>query len=82
MKKVLLELLQMLSTSAFAGISLYGIFMYWGGETQEKIPASRSLLLGLGAVICVIVFITVGGLLDRIADARQAGNGTEQKDNG
>ncbi len=82
MKKVLLELLQMLSTSAFAGISLYGIFMYWGGATQEKIPASRSLLLGLGAVICVIVFITVGGVLHRIADARQAGIVTVQNATG
>ena len=82
MKKVLLELLQMLAMSAFVGISLYGVFMYWGGETQEKIPASQSLLLGLGAVICIIVFITIGGLLDRIAAAGQAGSGTEQKDNG
>jgi formate hydrogenlyase subunit 3/multisubunit Na+/H+ antiporter MnhD subunit len=82
MKKVLLEVLQMLAMSAFVGISLYGVFMYWGGETHEKIPASQSLLLGLAAVICVIVFITIGGLLDRIAAAGQAGSGTEQKDNG
>ena len=82
MKRVLLEILQVLAGSAFVGISLYGIFMYWGGETQEKIPASQSLLLGLVAVICITVFVTIGGLLDKIADARQTGNGTEQKDNG
>jgi hypothetical protein len=82
MKRYLLEFIQMLAGSAFVGISLYGIFIYWAGETQEKIPASQSLLLGLGAVICIIVFVTIGGLLDRIAEARQAGNGTEQQDNG
>jgi len=82
MKRVFLEFLQMLAASAFVGISLYGIFIYWGGETQEKIPASKSLLLGLGAVICIIVFVTIGGLLDKIADAKQAGNESEQKGNG
>jgi uncharacterized membrane protein len=82
MKKVSLELLQVLAGSAFVGISLYGIFMYWGGETQEKIPASQSLLLGLAAVICITIFVMIGGLLDEIAAAGQAGSGTEQKDNG
>ena len=82
MKRVLLEILQVLAGSAFVGISLYGVFMYWGGETQEKIPASQSLLLGLAAVICITVFVMIGGLLDKIAEARQAGNETEQKDNG
>ena len=82
MKKFLLEFVHMSAASAFVGISVYGIFIYWGGETREKIPVSNSLLLGLGAVICIGIFVTVGGLLDRIADARQAGNGTEQKDNG
>jgi hypothetical protein len=67
MKKVSLELLQVLAGSAFVGISLYGIFMYWGGETQEKIPASQSLLLGLAAVICITVFVMIGGILDEIA---------------
>jgi hypothetical protein len=67
MKKVSLELLQVLAGSAFVGISLYGIFMYWGGETQEKIPASQSLLLGLAAVICITVFVMIGGILDKIA---------------
>ena len=78
MKKVLLEVLQMLAMSAFVGISLYGVFMYWGGETQEKIPASQSLLLGLGAVICIIVFITIGGLLDRIAAASEGTSESER----
>lgn len=82
MKKVLLELLQVLAGSAFVGISLYGIFMYWGGETQEKIPASQSLLLGLVAVICIFVFITIGGLLDEMAVSGEGGSESERKGNG
>ncbi len=70
MKRVLLEFLQMLTASTFVGISLYGVFIYWGGEIQEKIPASKSLLLGLVAVICIIAFVMIGGLLDKIASSR------------
>ena len=82
MKKALLEFMQMLAASAFVGISLYGVFIYWGGEIQEKIPASQSLLLGLGAVICIIVFVTIGGLLDKIASASETGSGSESNRNG
>ena len=82
MKKFLLEFIQMLVASAFVGISLYGVFMFWGGEIQEKIPASQSLLLGLGAVICIIIFITIGGLLDRIAMASEKRSGLESNSNG
>ena len=81
MKRYLLEFIQMLAASAFVGISLYGIFIYWGGETQEKIPASQSLLLGLGAVICIIVYVTIGGLLDRIAASSEGTSESEQQGN-
>jgi len=79
MKRVLLQFLQILATSTFVGISLYGVFMYWGGETHVKIPASISLLLGLGAVICVITFVMIGGLLDRIALAGEAGKESDRE---
>ena len=81
-KRLLLEFIQMLAASAFVGISLFGVFIYWGGEIQEKIPATRSLLLGLGAVICILIFITIGGLLDRIAMASEKGSGSESNSNG
>ena len=81
-KRLLLEFIQMLAGSAFVGISLYGVFIYWGGEIQEKIPASQSLLLGLGAVICIIIFIAIGDLLDRIAMASEKGSGSDSNSNG
>ncbi len=82
MKRYLLEFIQMLAASAFVGISLYGVFIYWGGETQEKIPASQSLLLGLGAVICLIVYVTIGGLLDRMAASSEVANESQREGNG
>jgi hypothetical protein len=81
MKSWFLQFLHHMAASVFVGISLYGVFIYWGGETQEKIPASRSLLLGLGAVICVIAFVMIGGLLDRIASAGEAGKESDRKIN-
>jgi len=82
MKKWILEFIQMLAASAFVGISVYGVFIYWKGEIQEKIPASQSLLLGLVAVICIIVFITIGGFLDRIAMASEQASGSDSNSNG
>ena len=81
-KRLLLEFIQMLAASAFVGISLFGVFIYWGGEIQEKIPATQSLLLGLGAVICILIFITIGGLLDRIAMASEQASGSDSNSNG
>jgi hypothetical protein len=77
MKKGFLEVLQVLAFSAFIGIAGYGILIYWGGEAQEKIPVSSSLLLGLGAVTCIVVIVLTGGVLDKIAAADDAGNQTE-----
>ena len=81
-KRLLLEFIQMLAASEFVGISLFGVFIYWGGEIQEKIPATQSLLLGLGAVICILIFITIGGLLDRIAMASEQASGSDSNSNG
>jgi hypothetical protein len=74
MKKVFLEFIQILAFSIFIGIAVYGAIIYWGGETNEKIPASSSLLLGLGAVICIIVIVIIGGFLDRMASSSEEGS--------
>jgi hypothetical protein len=81
MKRWILEFTQMLAASVFVGISFYGVFIYWKGEIQEKIPASKSLLLGLGAVICIIAFVIIGDLLDKIALAGEAGKESDRKIN-
>jgi hypothetical protein len=72
MKKGFLEFIQILAFSVFIGIGVYGAIIYWGGETQEKIPVKSSLLLGLGAVICVIIIVMIGGVLDNMAAADDA----------
>ncbi len=74
MKKVLLEFIQILAFSIFIGIAVYGAIIYWGGETNEKIPPLTSLLLGLGAVICIIVIVIIGGFLDRVASSSKEGS--------
>ena len=67
MKRWLLEFIQIAAASIFAGIAIYGAILYWGGETRKKIPVSSSLLLGLGAVVCLIVIVATGQFLDKIA---------------
>ena len=67
MKKGILEVLQVLAFSAFIGIAAYGALIYWGGEAREKIPVSSSLLLGSGAVICIIAIMIIGSALDKMA---------------
>lgn len=78
MKKSLLQFIQHLAASVFIGIAVYGAIIYYGGETQKRIPAKESLLLGLGAVICIIVVVGIGGLQDRLArnieDEEQSGS--------
>ena len=59
--------IQNLAAAVFIGISVYGVVIYWGGETELKLPAGQSLLLGFAAVVCVGVIVYVGGLQDRIA---------------
>ncbi|UCF31593.1 MAG: hypothetical protein JSV26_04050 [bacterium] len=66
MKRHLYQFIQHLAVSIFIGIAVYGIIIYMGGEVNKKIPVGTSLLLGLAAVICVVVFVTTGGVLDRM----------------
>jgi hypothetical protein len=81
MKRGLLQFVQHLAASVFIGIAVYGAIIYWGGETQKKIPATESLLLGLGAVICIIVVVAVGGLMDTMAAANDESE-SKREDNG
>lgn len=81
MKKGLLFLLQNLAASIFIGISVYGAIIYFGGEAQKKIPVKESLLLGLGAVVCVFAVVAIGGLLDKIASAGEAGKESDREIN-
>jgi len=81
MKKGFLEFIQVLAFSIFIGISVYGAVIYWGGEIQEKIPAASSLLLGLAAVICILVIVIIGGVLDNISAADDARKQSETDDN-
>jgi len=67
MKRGILQFIQHLAASVFIGIAVYGAIIYYGGEIQKRIPVSESLLLGLGAVVCVIIVVVVGGVLDKIA---------------
>ena len=66
-KRGLLVFAQNLAASIFIGVSAYGVIIYWGGETSQKMPMGKSLLLGFLAVICVGVIVYIGGLQDRIA---------------
>ena len=77
-KRGLLVFVQNLAASVFIGVSVYGVVIYWGGETDQKLPAGKSLLLGLLAVICVGVFVHIGGLQDRIAHQDDQQDANEQ----
>ena len=79
MKRSLLQFIQHLAASVFIGIAVYGAIIYYGGETQKRIPFTKSLLLGLGAVICIIVVVGVGGLQDRIAASDEQKKEPEQR---
>ena len=80
-KRGLLQFLQHLAASVFIGIAVYGAIIYWGGETQKKIPVTESLLLGLGAILCIIVVVGIGGFLDRITETIEK-NESERSGNG
>ena len=77
-KRGLLQFIQNLAASVFIGIAVYGAIIYWGGETQKKISVTDSLLLGLGAVACIVVVVAVGGLQDKIAAASENRNNPER----
>ncbi len=67
MKRGLLQFIQHLAASIFIGIAVYGAIIYYGGEIQKRIPVKESLLLGLGAVVCIGVVVGIGGLMDKLA---------------
>lgn len=67
MKRGLLQFIQHLAASVFVGITVYGIILYYGGEVQKRIPMGRSLLLGLGAVVCIVIVVATGGIQDKLA---------------
>jgi len=67
MKRRFVKFAQHMAASVFIGISVYGAIMYYGGEIQNKIPATQSILLGLGAVVCLVVVVVLGGIDDRMA---------------
>lgn len=66
MKRTFYQFIQHLAAAIFIGISVYGIIIYMGGKVNEKVPVATSLLLGLGAVACIVVIVVMGGVLDRI----------------
>lgn len=65
--RVLITLLQTVAYAVFIGIASYGIFTYWGGETHQAVPAVKSVLLGVLAVVCVGVVVFTGGMQDKLA---------------
>ncbi len=69
MKRRVLEFIQMLAMSIFIGIAVYGVVIYWGGEVSQKLPPLKSFLLGMSSVVCVVVFVYLGGVLDKMAAA-------------
>jgi formate hydrogenlyase subunit 3/multisubunit Na+/H+ antiporter MnhD subunit len=77
-KRGLLQLVWSLAASVFIGVSVYGVITYWGGEINQKVPAGKSLLLGLLAVICIVVIVYIGGLQDRIAHRDDQQDNSEQ----
>ncbi len=66
MKKNVYQLIQHLAASIFIGIAVFGVIIYKGGKVSNKIPVRTSLLLGLVSVVCVIVFVYMGSVMDRI----------------
>jgi hypothetical protein len=76
LKRAIYQFVQYLAASTFIGISVYGIIVYMGGNVNEKVPVATSLLLGLGAVVCIVIIVVMGGVLDRIM--AQEGKGDRQ----
>jgi hypothetical protein len=58
-------MVQVLAVSVFIAISVYGIFLYFGGERQMRIPAWKSVGMGFIALTCIVVIIVLGSIIDR-----------------
>lgn len=65
--RLILQVIQGLAVSVFIAISVYGIFLFLGGEKQMQIPAWKSLSMGFTALFCIVVIVVLGGLIDKQA---------------
>ena len=65
--RLILQVIQGLAVSVFIAISVYGIFLFLGGEKQMQIPAWKSLPMGFTALVCIVVIVVLGGLIDKQA---------------
>ena len=82
MRRGVLQFIQNLAASVFIGIAVYGLIIFFGGEMQRRIPAWKSLFLGLTAVVCIAVVVVVGGLIDKQASRNENKEGQEVGQNG
>lgn len=74
MKKNIYQFVQHLAAATFIGLSVYGIIIYMGGKINEQLPAATSLLLGLGAVTCIVIIVVMGGVIDRMMEQEEKGD--------
>lgn len=66
MKKSIYQFIQHLAASVFIGLSVYGFIIFMGGEVNKHIPFWTSLMLGFAAVLCVVVVVFMGGVIDKM----------------
>ncbi len=66
LKRHIYQFIQYLAASVFIGLSVYGLIIFMGGEIHTRLPFWTSLLLGLGAIVCIVIVVIMGGILDRI----------------
>jgi hypothetical protein len=71
LKRLILQLIQALAVSVFIAISVYGIWLYLGGERQMQIPVWKSLIMGLIALACIVVIVVLGGLIDKLVSLEE-----------
>ncbi len=76
MKKSFYQFIQHLAASVFTGVSAYGIIIFMGGKVNVRLPLWTSLSLGLIAIVCCVVVVFMGGIVDRMAAERA----TEEED--
>lgn len=67
MKKTFYQFIQHLAASVFIGLSVYGLIIFMGAEQNKRLPFWTSISLGLGALVCCVVAVYMGSILDRMA---------------
>jgi len=67
MKRSFYQFIQHLAASVFIGLSAYGIIIFMGGEVNVRLPLWTSLSLGLIGIVCCVVVVFMGGIIDRMA---------------